>query len=61
MRVIIDAYNGSSLKEVKSKIDCYKEDKSLDATYVYVFASGMQYMEQLTSSHSPEFLFLPNG
>jgi hypothetical protein len=58
--IIIDAYNGSNLKEVKGKLRLYK-DGFKDAEEVYVVASALSTMEQIVSSQRKDFVLYQLG
>lgn len=62
--VIIDAYNGSSKKEIKKKLTTYAEAFPLIKTVtVYVFASSTSALEQFVAERQPSFKLyaLKNG
>lgn len=44
---VVDAYNGTSSKEIRSKLRTYK--KAFPTSNVYVFSSGVSAMQQLTA------------
>lgn len=52
---IIDAYNGTSEKEILRKLNAYSE--SFPNARVYVFSSGVSRFEQLTAKDQPTFAF----
>ena len=59
---IIVAYNGTNLKEIKTKISYYSRFSKTKANF-YVFSSGVSTLEQLTAKKSPVFTFycMENG
>jgi hypothetical protein len=52
---IIDDYNGSSEKEIRSKINVYSQH--FPGACVYVFSSGVSRLEQLSTKTRPTFSF----
>jgi hypothetical protein len=52
---IIDAYNGTSEKEIEKKLNLYSSH--FPQSRVYVFSSGVSALEQLTAEDKPTFSF----
>lgn len=52
---VIDAYNGTGMKEISKKLQSYS--KCFPKSRVYVFSSGVSALEQLTDKNKPSFYF----